>query len=188
MVDYFDSRTPQNNPRSLLGLSRQWGRLDYSALSSQYFGRGVIRLIVFRPGLTASERRWANLWCALVHRELWTLYVLPVGLLSLWALSPLPMWVRILIAGVAAIALMAALWWKTRKALADVRDVQIRVEARSGGSPRINGDIPLLEDATTRLLALDADRLTPVQYETRWGEIYDWLGSFRAPKSTEAQR
>lgn len=188
MVDYFDSRTPQNHPRSLLGLSRQWGRLDYPAVSSQYLGRGVIRLIVFRPGLTASERRWANLWCSLVHRELWLLAVLPLALLSLWALSPLPIWVRILIAGVATAALMAPLWWKTRKTLAAARGVQIRVEARRGDSPRIDGDIALLEEATNHLLALDAEQLTPVQYETRWGEIYEWLGSFRAPKSTEAQR
>ncbi len=188
MVDYFDSRTPQNNPRSLLGLSRQWGRLDYPVFSSQQFGRGVIRLVVFRPGLTVSERRWANLWCSIVHREYWILALVPLGLLSLWALSPLPIWARPLIAGIAAIALMGPLWWKTRKTLAGARGVQIRVEASRGSSPRISGDIALLEEATNRLLALEADQLTPVQYETRWGEIYDWLGSFRAPKSAEAQR
>jgi hypothetical protein len=136
---------------------RPWGRVDYPAFSAPQFGRGTIRLIIFRPGTTAAARRWADAWASLVYREMGILAVGP-AILAMFAFpNEFPFVLRASI--VAAVLLTAAItiWAKARPTLSDARGVLIfgRAPKRRGEAATITGDLALFEQALAKLDELD---------------------------------
>lgn len=179
MVRYYDSR-PQP-PQRTRGLSRirPWGRVDYSMISSQQFGRADIRLLVFPPGITPQERAWAGVWCWLFYRELWAVVAVPIGIAAI-SIPGLTVTTRLLIVAGVYLAALGVLWLKARKTLAESRGVLVRAQRgrRAGDPASVSGDLALFESIVARLDELDADsELTPAQYENRWAGIYEQLGS-----------
>ena len=183
MVRYSDSRPPQPRPpQSPLGISRKWGRLDYPALTGHITGRAVIRLIVFRPGTTASERRWAGAWSTLVYRQWGLVALMPLTLFALLLFNTLTPWARLIPVAAAAAVVLLTTWLKAHPTLAAARGVRIEARAsRDGGPAQLVGDKDLFEDAAARLHALDQDDPDPVDYEARWAEIYEWLAAHENP-------
>lgn len=175
MVQYTSTPAARRHMHSDSRASR-WGRLDYSLFSRQHLGRATARLIVLRPGVTNVERFWVSVWGWLIHRELW---LAPATLAAVFAgasLTAIPLFARLGLAAAALIVVWIGWWMLVRRTLVDARGV--RVHVRAGG--RAIGDMSRMQLAIARLDHLDSLRgLTPVEYEARWAEIYEWLGADR---------
>lgn len=190
MVRYYDSRKdPRYYPQSI-GRVRPWGRVDYSMLSSQQFGRADIRLIVFPPGVTRHDRAWAGIWCWLFYRELWAGAAVPIGIAAI-SIPVLDLNARLAIAAGLCLAAYGGLWLKTRKTLAATRGVRVRAQRglRANDPATVTGDTVLFESIVARLDELDSDgELTPAQYEHRWAGIYEQLGALSVVDGSERRR
>lgn len=175
MVTYHDrTQPPQRTP---LLVTRKWGRFDTN-LSGLGMGRATLRLVVFRPGTAPADRFWAHVHGWLVNRELWLLVLLG-SFIGLESLLPGLQLAWPLIGGCAVtVCIVTAAWFLARRALADAHAVSITTHAdRRGALTLTDGDVELAEGIYLRLLELDRQKLTPVQYEARWSEIYNDLSN-----------
>lgn len=157
--------------------SRTWG--SYDVYPARY-GVARYRLVVFPPGITARDRRLLRAWRS------WPIWgaALWVGLQIGGELAGMPE--TALIAGsmiyIAVGAMMFALTgdmrWRVRTLSAitmagydtdDRRYSMLRVMARA------------LDHAD---LELEEGRISPLQHEARWWQVYDVLDSMASPASS----
>lgn len=145
-----------------------WGSLSVSladrAGSTRYL------LTVFPPGITAEQRH------ALVFRRRWMVVGAPVCFLVTAAFCIFVNgWAALAIGGavyVGALLVASAHAGEARHRVVEVRAAFVNLM----GQREALGDFELLESAVTRLLELDeldaTGKLSPVQYELRWGGVY----------------
>lgn len=152
----------------LLDGGHPWGSLSVSladrAGSTRYL------LTVYPPGITTEQRH------ALVFRRRWIVIGAPAWFIVTAALCiVMSGWAALAIGGavyVGALLAANAHAGEARRRVVEVRAAFVNLM----GQREAFGDFELLENAVTRLLELDelaaAGKLSPVQYELRWGDIY----------------
>jgi hypothetical protein len=153
-----------------VSISRVWGSFD--AYPARY-GVARYRLVVFPPGMTARERRMLRVWRA------WPLWgaVLWVGLQIGGELAGMPE--TALIGGSMIYIAAGALTF----VLADQTRVRVRTLCAFTMAAYSDDDIDrrysMLRVMARALdqadLALDEGRISPLQHEAQWWQVYDVL-------------
>ncbi len=153
-----------------MSISRVWGSFD--AYPARY-GVARYRLVVFPPGITARERRLLRMWRA------WPLWgaVLWVGLQIAGELAGMPE--TALIAGSMIYIAAGALTF----VLADQTRVRVRTLWASTMAGYDHDDVDrrysVLRVMARALdqadLALEEGRISPLQHEAQWWQVYDVL-------------
>ena len=157
--------------------SRIWGSFD--AYPSRY-GVTRYRLVVFPPGITAGERRMLRAWRS------WPMWgaALWVGLQIGGESAGMPE--TALIAGsmicIALGALTFALAGETRMR---VRTLCTMTMAGHDGADRTYSMLRVLARALDRAdLDVEEGRLSPLQHEARWWQVYDVVDAMTRPASS----
>ncbi len=147
---------------------RRWGLIRNAG---PLHGHWISELTVYPPGITTGER-----WAVGADR------FAPVGgavlglLLTAASYRLLPVWATLILL-LAPPALLAAVVRRlTRRIRRQLRSVVVTRDYRSE-PPTITGDAALLQACCAELTALDgdSDRISVVEYERRWGEVYHRL-------------
>jgi hypothetical protein len=153
-----------------VSISRVWGSFD--AYPARY-GVARYRLVVFPPGITASERRMLRTWRA------WPLWgaALWVGLQIAGELAGMPE--TALIAGsmiyIAAGALTFVLADQTRARVRTLWAGTVAGYSHDDVDRRYSVLRVLARALDQADLALEEDRISPLQHEARWWQVYDVL-------------
>jgi len=160
----------------LLDGERSWGSID---VRPDRFGVTRYRLVVYPPGISGSERRWVR------FARSWPLLGAVVWMISEIFLSPMTgPWTALAFStaayvggGLAAVAMAGAPRTRVRTMaammMAGHRD-PISVAARD----RLEGLATLLLEADDRL----ADgRISAIQHEMVWWQVYDQMSRSAAP-------
>ncbi|MGN7186975.1 DUF6611 family protein [Microbacterium enclense] len=163
-------------PRPSRRRSFRSGRIDVDLVGAQAFGRTSIRLLVFRPGTTATERAKVSVYCQLVVDKLWVLVASLAALLTPTPIRAAGIWWSLGFGACVAAAIVAGSWLLARPTLADAHGIRVGVRRTKRG-PQVFGDIGLLEEFADRLIALESANLGPVDHEAEWARMYGNLSN-----------
>lgn len=145
--------------------SARWGRVEVTsrqmAQSLRSFNAAIV---IYPPGTTKAQSFWLTVrgfgtsWVG--AGIVLVLLILCVGFLGVW------------IGGAIAIVVPLALWFYARLASAETHKGIRRVHARF--TPGTETGAARFEDIASQLDMLDStSTVDPVEYELRWGLIYD---------------
>lgn len=168
------------------------GRLDKDGILIGW-ERGTIRLLVFQPGTTSAERLKVAVYCWLRYHtgNAWlVIAIFSVVLFGPVTALPVGLIWRLLITGAAGLSATLALtgiaWVLARRTLATAHGIACVARTERLAEPRgrriyetriVAGDKELFEEYSTRLAALEAAELSPVEYEREWTLIYNDLAA-----------
>lgn len=149
-----------------------WGVLEVT--SPVRYGWRSFRLTVYPPGTSSAERR--VLW---LDRHLPVVAAAGVLAAMLIAVPVVPPLILLMLIPV-GVAIIGVVRRATRPLRQTVRTLRVaQVDLR--GSTETYGDECLLSHCVDELREMDrarlADQITPVEYERRWGDVYDALAA-----------
>jgi hypothetical protein len=145
----------------------RWGGLDVNPGGRGGWSR--TRLVVYPPGTNAAERRRLSAWRA------WPVLGAFLAILMLVALASLPQLVSFFGAVAFYVLGFVATGVWTRRLRPRIRTLTTSV-VTVGGGITCYGDVRLLHRIANDFVELDDDvaagRVSPVEYEARWAELY----------------
>jgi len=147
-----------------------WGLLETTV--PVRYGWRSLRLMVYPPGVNAAQRRL--LWLDRNIPIIAAILVLAAMLVLVPAVPPLALLLLVPV-GAGIIIGVRRLTQRLRLSVRVLSVAQLDIH----GSTRTYGDGDLLNRCVDELCDMDrarlADRITPVEYERRWAEVYDAL-------------
>lgn len=150
--------------RQILG-NRAWGTFRNAGPAH---GHWIRELTVYPPGITTGER-----WAVGLDRQAPVVGAI-IGLaLTLLTFDLLPRWTMLILIFTPSLGITVLAHRLTSRIRRQVRSIVVAEDYRTHPST-INGDAALFDGCYSALTRLDAEAalLSPVEYERRWGEIY----------------
>lgn len=174
MVVYRTAREFEREVQStpVLGWTSEFGRVDYSMFSARFFGRASIRLLVFAPGSTRSQRLWVGVLRWLTVRELHVLLSIILCVVAAAVVGIDAVLAVCLAVGITA-ATIGTAWLFSRDLLRRAQGVEVRVSAGGrGADPSIGGDAEFLDETVGGLDRLAKSDLSPVERAERFALLF----------------